>query len=102
MANRIFLNCMILTEILPMQQFYIDFEVKHDFPKIGCRTMLLNAQQMIKGAGGTSLILVTFEDITKRKKAENTLKESNQKNEITNEKLHVVGGLTNMIFETNF
>ncbi len=84
----------LLTEILPMQQFLVDFEVEHDFPKIGFRTMLLNAQQMIKRAGGTSLILVTFEDITERKKTEDTLKESNQKIEITNEKLHVVGGLT--------
>ena len=75
----------LLEKIIPKQQFFAGFEVEHDFPKVGSRTMLLNARQIIQRVKGASLILVAFEDITERKKTEvdrlrltvETLKRSN-------------------------
>ena len=46
--------------------------------------------------------LALVADITERKKIEVNLKESRRKLEIMNEKLGVVGSLTNMMFETSF
>ena len=60
----------LLEKIIPTKSFFADFEVEHDFPKIGHRTMLLNARQILQRVKGASLILVAFEDITERKKAE--------------------------------
>ena len=46
----------LLEKIIPKQQFFADFEVEHDFPKVGSRTMLLNARQIIQRVKGASLI----------------------------------------------
>ena len=58
----------LLEKIIPERQFFAGFEVEHDFPKVGSRTMLLNARQIIQRVKGASMILVAFEDITERKK----------------------------------
>ena len=47
-----------------------DFEVEHDFPAIGRRSMLLNARPFPPKPGTPELILLAFEDITTRKQAE--------------------------------
>ena len=41
----------LLENILPAKQHFEDFEVEHDFPKIGRRTMLLNARRLTGGRG---------------------------------------------------
>jgi PAS domain S-box-containing protein len=83
----------LLEKIIPTQSFFANFEVEHDFPKIGHRTMLLNARQMLQRVKGANLILVAFEDVTERKKAEEELKNSHKLG-LINEKLRVVGSLT--------
>jgi PAS domain S-box-containing protein len=60
----------LIDKINSDQSFFSDFEVEHVFPKIGRKIMLLNARQMLQRVKGANLILVTFEDITERKKAE--------------------------------
>jgi two-component system CheB/CheR fusion protein len=62
----------LLEHILPQDDQFRDFEVKHDFPNIGRRTMLLNARRLRRD-GGAELILLAIEDITRRKHLERSL-----------------------------
>jgi two-component system CheB/CheR fusion protein len=55
----------LLEDILPRKSSIEDFEVKQNFPKIGERTMLLNAHK-IQSDLGPGLILLAIEDITDR------------------------------------
>jgi len=57
----------LLENILLNDQHFQDFEVEHDFPKIGRRTMLLNARRLTRGKGDQELILLAIEDVTERK-----------------------------------
>jgi two-component system CheB/CheR fusion protein len=63
----------LLEELLPQQQVIEHFEVAHDFPTIGPKTMLLNARQIVSAAPDTAFILLAIEDITERKQAEQAL-----------------------------
>jgi two-component system sensor kinase len=60
----------LLENILPANQHFQDFEVEHDFPEIGSRTMLLNARRLAQEEGTKDLILLAIEDITERKRLE--------------------------------
>ena len=51
-----------------------DFEVIHDFPGLGARTMLLNARPIKDAHGDEPLILLAIEDITERKGGEAALR----------------------------
>jgi len=64
----------LLERILPAQTAFDGFEVKHKFPTIGQRTMLLNARQIRTRRAGGALILLGIEDITERMKAEETMR----------------------------
>jgi PAS domain S-box-containing protein len=63
----------LLEEILPQNSYFYDFEVEHDFPAIGRRTMLLNARKTFRVGNNTQSILLAIEDITERKKAEEAI-----------------------------
>jgi PAS domain S-box-containing protein len=52
----------LLEEILPRRSFFRDFEVTHDFPGLGRRTILLDAGQL----DHVQRILLSFEDVTER------------------------------------
>jgi hypothetical protein len=56
----------LLGEVLPKATAVVGYEVTHDFPQIGRRTMLVTARR-IRGHNGTSII-VQFEDVTERKR----------------------------------
>ena len=60
----------LLQEILPRNTSFNDFEVEHDFPQIGRRTMILNARRIHDGGSKTHRILLAIEDITERKRIE--------------------------------
>jgi PAS domain S-box-containing protein len=60
----------LLQEILPSNTSFNDFEVEHDFPKIGRRTMILNARRIHDGETKRHRILLAIEDITERKRIE--------------------------------
>ena len=47
-----------------------DFEVEHEFPQIGRRTMVLNARRVRREGNGAEKILVAIEDRTEVKRAE--------------------------------
>jgi two-component system, chemotaxis family, CheB/CheR fusion protein len=76
----------LLETILPADQQFQDFEVEHDFPGIGHRTMLLNARRLVHGDGGSGLILLAIEDMTDSKQAV-ALKESEAKLQDLNRKV---------------
>jgi two-component system, chemotaxis family, CheB/CheR fusion protein len=61
----------LLEEILPCNTVFNDYEVSHDFERIGPRTMLLNARRL----DHVDLILLAMEDITARKQAATLLQE---------------------------
>jgi len=60
----------LLEEILPKNTSFDNFEIEHDFPHIGKRTMILNARRICGEANKTEMILLAIEDITERKRAE--------------------------------
>lgn len=58
----------LLEAIIPKHTQFSDFEVTHDFPTIGRRTMLLNAKRITR-ENRPSLILLAIEDITESRQA---------------------------------
>jgi two-component system CheB/CheR fusion protein len=62
----------LLEEILPKNNTFDNYEIEHDFETIGPKTMLFNARRLAT----MRMILITIEDITERKKAEEKLKET--------------------------
>lgn len=62
----------LLEEILPMKKTVKNYEVNHNFPAIGEKTMLLNARQIDK----MPLIVLAIEDFTERKELEKKLAET--------------------------
>ncbi len=54
----------LLGAILPKNKSFQDFEVIHDFPKLGKRTLLFNARQILTSSESKNLILLAIEDIT--------------------------------------
>ncbi|HWF59363.1 MAG TPA: chemotaxis protein CheB [Nitrospira sp.] len=59
----------LLEDILLRNTIFNDFEVSHDFPDIGRRTMLLNARRLGQDDGNQPMILLAIEDVTERKRA---------------------------------
>ena len=60
----------LLEEILPRNTSFDNFKVKHEFPHLGCRTMLLNARRLKRESNTPGMILLAFEDVTPVGKAE--------------------------------
>ena len=59
---------MLLEDIIMKNNRIQNFEVDHDFPNIGRKTMLLNAREFYQD--GAEMVLLSIEDITERKKIE--------------------------------
>jgi two-component system CheB/CheR fusion protein len=66
----------LLEKVLPEKSIFNDFEVAHNFPVIGEQTMLLNAREVVNKINSEKLILLSIEDITERKKAQQKVEES--------------------------
>jgi PAS domain S-box-containing protein len=62
----------LLETILPQKTSFDNYEVEHEFLTIGRRVMLLNARQVQRVLGKERIILLAIEDITERKKLQNT------------------------------
>ena len=65
---------LLLSRIVPASEVMEDFEVEQEFSRIGRRTMLLNARQVLDQTQGAPMILLAFEDITERRTTERALK----------------------------
>ena len=66
----------LLERIIPEKHFFDDFEVTHDFERIGRRSLLLNARVLNESSGKPKEILLGLHDITARKQAEDALAEA--------------------------
>ena len=60
----------LLENILPEQGVMDDYEVEHQFPGIGKRTMLLNARKVFYEGNSHTTILLGIEDVTARRALE--------------------------------
>jgi len=56
----------LLEKVLSRNDEFNDFQVEHDFPQIGRRTMLLNARRLVE-QGSQDRILLAIGDVTERK-----------------------------------
>ena len=63
----------LLEKILPEHSVMNDYEVEHEFPKIGRRTMLLNARTVISDKSADAALLLAIEDISERRAHERVL-----------------------------
>lgn len=61
---------LLLETIIPERTAMNGFEVEHDFPNLGRRTMMLNARQVVYDDNSHSTILLAFTDVTMRRAIE--------------------------------
>lgn len=75
----------LLEDILPKDTFFKDFEVDHEFPRLGRRIMVLNARKIFSTTEPHTtppfppLILLAMEDVTERRLVSEKLAEYAQK-----------------------
>jgi len=60
----------LLEQIVPKHGVMEAYEVEHEFPHLGHRTMCLNARQVFYEGGAETTILLGLEDVTERRKLE--------------------------------
>ncbi len=70
---------LLLETVLPQKAVFNDFNVEHDFPLIGNRTLLLNARRIPAPPKEAQWILLAFEDVTERTRLERLLQASEQR-----------------------
>jgi signal transduction histidine kinase len=78
----------LLEEVLPNNDFFVDYEVEHTFEEIGHCTMLLSGRRL----DHLQLILLVIVDITRRKQIEVELKASYGRSEDTLAQLRAAQG----------
>jgi len=67
----------LLENILPAHSTFRDFEVIHEFERVGRKVMLLNASEIFDPNEQSRMILLAIEDSTDRKQAEEALRATN-------------------------
>jgi chemotaxis protein methyltransferase CheR len=60
----------LLQEIIPQRTTIEEYEVAHDFPSLGQRTMLLNSRKVFYEGNNSTSLLVAIEDVTERRALE--------------------------------
>jgi two-component system, chemotaxis family, CheB/CheR fusion protein len=64
-----------LDEVISKDTEMLDFEMNHEFPSLGRKTMLLNSRRIQDGHSGEPMMLLAIEDISERKRAEEALRQ---------------------------
>lgn len=77
----------LLEQIIPEHGVMEDYEVEHEFPNIGHRTMYLNARQVVYKEGAETTILLGIEDVTERRTLEREKDELLQQRKVMLEEL---------------
>jgi two-component system CheB/CheR fusion protein len=67
----------LLENILPAHSTFRDFEVTHEFDRVGRKVMCLNASEIFNPNAQARTILLAIEDTTERKQAEDALQTTN-------------------------
>ena len=89
---------LLLDRIVPASEVMDNFEVEQAFPRIGRRTMLLNARKTWDKDSGPPTILLAFDDITEQLTTERALKSLlEQKEMLLAEMSHRVGNSLQII-----
>jgi PAS domain S-box-containing protein len=70
----------LLESVIPHRASVEGFEVEHDFPTIGRRTMLVNARKILRPGDHDGFILLAIEDVSEERAAR---KESNRNWQLT-------------------
>jgi nitrogen-specific signal transduction histidine kinase len=60
----------LLEQVIPRSTVVIDYEVTHDFPALGRRTMTVSARKLIRDAGASHSMLLVIVDATDRLRRE--------------------------------
>ena len=88
----------LLEKIIPEQGVMEGYEVEHEFPGLGHRTMCLNARQVFYEEGANVTILLGMEDITERRMLEREKDELlRQKDVLLQELEHRIGNSLTII-----
>jgi len=69
----------LLETILPQKAVFNDYEVEHDFPTIGKRTLLLNARRIPGPPKEPQWILLAFKDVSERMRQQRALEASEER-----------------------
>jgi two-component system CheB/CheR fusion protein len=59
---------LLLERVVSRDEIFEDFEVEHEFERVGCRTMLLNARRVLPTAGESPHVLMAIEDVTESRR----------------------------------
>jgi PAS domain S-box-containing protein len=59
----------VLEEVARGGRPFEDFEVRHDFPNVGVKVMVLDARRVTNDADGTPMVLLAIEDVTDSRRA---------------------------------
>jgi formate hydrogenlyase transcriptional activator len=65
----------LLEEVLPQNSVFNDFEVEHQFEKLGQKVMVLNARRIYDDSDQAQMILLAIEDVTEREQYKKNLEE---------------------------
>jgi len=65
----------LLSEVVPHNDSFEDFEVQAELERIGPKTLLLNARRLFQENGQSMLILLTIQDITERRALQDRIQE---------------------------
>ncbi|QBF29882.1 sensor histidine kinase [Thalassococcus sp. S3] len=88
----------LLTTVIPAHSEIEDFEVTHDFPGLGERTILLNARKIFGDCNTTKTLLLAMEDVTEKRRVEGERKAAlAQANDLLEELNHRVMNSLTMI-----
>lgn len=60
----------LLDEVIPKSTAVVDYEVEHDFPSLGRRTMLVSAHRLFHPDNNSRTLLLSIVDATKRRERE--------------------------------
>lgn len=60
----------LLDHVVPDESTIEDYEITHEFPKIGTRTVLLNARKIFREGNNSKTLLLAMEDVTERRRLE--------------------------------
>ena len=77
----------LLEKILPEKSVMNGYEVEHEFPKIGLRTMLLNARTVFSEGNAPAALLLAIEDISERRAVERELAQLMRQKELLLEEM---------------
>ncbi|WP_159522283.1 sensor histidine kinase [Sunxiuqinia indica] len=81
---------MLLNDVLPEKSTMDNYEVEHDFERIGRKIMLINARELLQERAKDRLILLSIQDVTERRKAERDLQRLNSELEAKTKELQQI------------